>query len=353
MSTSHTMLAAVYHGALDLRMEEVPVPGVGAGEILVQVQGASICGTDMRIYHGAHRMYPAGTVRIPGHEVVGTITCLGAGVAGYTEGQRVFIAPNWGCGHCRQCVSGNSNRCGSYGAIGVTQDGGFAEFVLIPTQAVAQGCVMGVSAGVDAAQAALIEPFACVYRGQEPLRIQPGDVVLVMGAGPIGQMHVRLARLRGAGRILVSDPNPVRREQILGDGADRGINPEVEDLAQVVAAESGGSGADVIIVAAPVHSAQEQALQLAGIGGRINFFGGLPKDQPIIQFDANLVHYKELLVTGTTACSTADCRKAAEIISSGRIDLSTVISHRLPLHRALEGFAAMEDRSALKVVLLP
>jgi L-iditol 2-dehydrogenase len=250
-------------------------------------------------------------------------------------------------------LSGNGNRCANYGAIGVTRDGGFAEYVLVPAPAVDQGCVMVISQEVDAAQAALIEPFACVLRGQEPLRIQPGEVVLVMGAGPIGQMHVQLARLRGAARILVSDPNRVRLEQIVRSGADRGIDPEGEDLAQVVTAESGGNGADVIIVAAPVHAAQEQALRLAGIGGRINFFGGLPKDQPIVQFDSNLVHYKELLVTGTTACSNADCRKAADIIASGRVDLSGVVSHRLPLHRALEGFAAMEDRSALKVVLLP
>jgi L-iditol 2-dehydrogenase len=347
------MLAAVYHGALDLRVEQVALPSVGPGEMLVQVRSASICGTDLRIYHGAHRMFPAGTVRIPGHEVVGEVAALGDGVTGFTTGQSVFIAPNWGCGHCRQCVTGNSNRCADYGAIGVTRDGGFAEFVLVPAPAVTQGCVMVIGAAVDPAEAALIEPFACVLRGQDALRIQPGEQVLVIGAGPIGQMHVRLARLRGAGRILVSDPNPLRRQQMASAGADRVVDPTQEDLSALVAAESGGSGMDVVIVAAPSHTAQEQALRLAGIGGRINFFGGLPKDKPIIQFDANLVHYKELTVTGTTACSTADCRRAAEIVSSGRVDLSSLVSRRFPLALAVEAFAAAEDGTSLKVVLTP
>lgn len=347
------MLAAVYHGAHDLRVEQVGTPEVREGEMLVRVNSASICGTDLRIFQGAHRMYPSGTVRIPGHEVVGEIAALGKGVTGYQTGQRVFIAPNWGCGHCRQCVSGNSNRCAAYGAIGVTRDGGFAEYVHLPAQAVNQGCVMAIGADVDPAEAALIEPFACVLRGQDALRIQPGELVLVMGAGPIGQMHVRLARLRGAGRILVSEPNALRREQIRGAGADRVVDPTQEDLAAAVAEESGGNGADALIVAAPVHAAQEQALRLAGIGGRINFFGGLPKDKPIIQFDANLVHYKELVVTGTTACSTADCRRAADIVSSKRVDLSSLVSKRFALAQAVEAFAAAEDGSSLKVVLIP
>ncbi len=126
------MLAAVYHGPGDLRVEEVPTPAVGPGEALFRVASASICGTDLRILHGDHRKYPAGTVRIPGHEVVGTIAGLGAGVTGYQAGQTVFVAPNMGCGHCRQCISGNNNLCAEYDALGVTLNGGFAEYMLIP-----------------------------------------------------------------------------------------------------------------------------------------------------------------------------------------------------------------------------
>lgn len=347
------MLAAVYHGPADLRVEEVPTPLIHPGEVLLKVNNASICGTDLRIYKGGHRMYPAGTVRIPGHEMVGIVEVAGEGVTGLEIGQRVFVAPNMGCGTCPECVSGNNNLCANYKAIGINIDGAFAEYVRIPAEAVSQGNLMPIAEDVDPAVAALIEPFACVLRGQNTLRIQPGDVVLVVGAGPIGVMHVKLAKLRGAAKVIVSEPNRGRAAQAVAMGADLCVVPPEEDLENALLKETGGRGADVIIVAAPAHQAQEQALRLAAIGGRINFFGGLPKDKPTISFDSNLVHYKELTVTGTTACSTNDCRQAAKIVNSGRIDLSGLVTARFTLSQAVEAFAAALDQRSLKVVIAP
>ncbi len=347
------MLAAVYHGPNDLRVEDVPVPEIGAGELLVKVLSASICGTDLRILHGNHRMYPVGTIRVPGHEVVGTIAEVGEGVTGYKLGQKVFCAPNTGCGHCQQCITGNNNLCANYDAIGVTSDGGFAEYVRIPANSVQQGNIILVSENVDPAVAALMEPFACVVRGQNALHIQAGETVLIIGAGPIGIMHMKLAKARGAGRVIVSEPIPDRAAQAKNMGADCVVNPTTEDLSSVLHEQSGSRGADVIIVAAPVHAAQEATLSLAAIGGRINFFGGLPKDRPNITIDSNLIHYKELVITGTTACSTADCWQAAQIVNSGLVDLSAIVSQRFPLREAAAAFAAAEDRKSLKVVLQP
>jgi L-iditol 2-dehydrogenase len=347
------MLAAVYHGPNDLRVENVPVPRIGKGELLVKVLSASICGTDLRIFHGNHRMYAPGTVRIPGHEVVGTIAEVGVEVENYSVDQRVFCAPNTGCGHCLQCITGNNNLCANYNALGVTSDGGFAEFVRIPANSVQQGNVIPVSEAVDPAVAALTEPFACVLRGQNALHMKPGEVVLIIGAGPIGVMHTKLAKARGAGRVIVSEPIPERAAQATRMGADRAVNPTSENLKLVLNEESQGRGADVIIVAAPVHAAQESALDLAAISGRINFFGGLPKDRPAINFDSNLVHYKELVITATTACSTADCWQAAQMVNSGLVDLSDLISQRFPLKDALAAFTAAEDRRSLKIVLEP
>lgn len=347
------MLAAVYHGPNDLRVEQVAIPEIHTGELLVKVLRASICATDLRIIHGQHRMFTPGTVRIPGHEVVGTIAKIGEGITGFTVGERVFIAPNMGCGKCAQCVSGNNNLCVNYDAIGVTIDGGFAEYVRIPENAVRQGNVIHISMEVDPAVAALLEPFACVLRGQNALHIQPGEVVLVIGSGPIGVMHTKLAKMRGAGAVIVSEPLAERAEQARRMGADRVVNPLEEDLQQVVLQTSQGRGADVIIVAAPVHAAQESALALAAIGGRINFFGGLPKDKPTINFDSNQVHYKELIITGTTACSTNDCWQAAQIVNAGLIDLTDLVSQRFPLSRAIEAFAVAENRKSLKIVLEP
>ncbi len=347
------MLAAVYHGPNDLRVEEVPIPEIGRGEILVKVISASICGTDLRIFHGHHRKYPPATVRIPGHEVIGTIARLGEGVGGYSVGQRVFCAPKTGCGHCPQCISGNNNLCATYDAIGVTSDGGFAEYVRIPSNSVQQGNVIPISEAIDPAVAALNEPFACVLRGQNALHIKPGETILIMGAGPIGVMHLKLARARGASHIIVSEPAPERAAQAKRMGADRVVNPTQEDLKAVVSEETHQRGADIVIVAAPIHSAQEAALDLAAIGGRINFFGGLPKDRPTINFDSNLVHYKELVVTATTACSTADCWQASQMVDAGLVDLADIVSKRFPLREAVKAFAAAEDGKSLKIVLEP
>lgn len=215
------MLAVVYHGSDDLRVEEVPIPQIGPDEILLKVSAASICGTDLRIWHGGHRKYPPGILRIPGHEVSGEVASVGDNIQDLKAGQRVFVAPNMGCGRCRQCISGNNNRCANYAALGVTLDGAFAEFMRVPAVAVLQGNVMPLADSLGAEVAALIEPFACVLRGQRALSIQPGDVVLVMGAGPIGIMHMLLARLSGANKVLVSELQEARLLQAKQLGADR------------------------------------------------------------------------------------------------------------------------------------
>jgi len=350
---SDQMLAAVYHGPGDLRIEGRLIPEIGDREALMRVISAGVCGTDLRIYHGSHQKYPPGTVRVPGHEVVGEIVQVGKHVSEIVVGERFLLAPNMGCGHCRQCILGRNNLCADYDAPGITFDGSFAEYMRIPEAAILQGNLIPVDRHADPAVAVLTEPFACVLRGQDALHIQPGESVLVVGAGTIGIMHILLARFRGAGEIFVSEVNPQRLTQAGDFGVDRAINPAEDDLLAIVAEETKGRGIDVVIIAAPAHQAQEQALQLAAIGGRINFFGGLPKDRPTITFDSNLVHYKELIITGTTGCSTDDYRRAAEIINTGRIDLSKLIGARFPLKEAVAAFHVMEKGEALKVILVP
>ena len=348
-----TMLAAVYHANQGLQLEKVPIPATGPDGVLIRVENASICGTDLRIVHGQHRKYPPGTVRIPGHEMVGVIAEVGGHIPELSKGQRVFIAPNWGCGHCKQCISGQNNLCVHYQAIGVTIDGAFAEYVRIPAEAVQQGNIIPLNEGVDPFVAALAEPFACVLRGQNAVGIRPGEVVVVMGAGPIGLMHLKLAHLRGAGKVVMSEPNPDRLNYAIHLGIDRAVNPSKDDLRTILDTETHGRGADVVIVAAPSRQAQELAVLIAGIGGRINFFGGLPKENSIVAVDGNLVHYKELVLTGTTACSTSDCWQAAEIVNSGRIDLSDLVTGKFPLAQVEQAFKAAEDGKSLKVVIQP
>ena len=347
------MLAAVYHGPEDLQVEEREIPFPGPDEMLLRVEAASICATDLRIFQGSHRKYGPGTVRVPGHEVVGTLADVGRNVRGYHAGQRVFIAPNMGCGKCRWCRAGRNNLCPDYDAFGITLDGGFAEYMRITQPAIEQGNVIVVDSAVDAGGMALAEPLSCVLHGQEAISVGKGDVVLIQGAGPIGIMHLLLARRRGARRVLMSEQSSQRIATAYALGADRVIDIGREELIDAVLSESSRSGADVVIVATAAPKALEDAVRVAAVGGRVNFFAGLPKEQPLITLDANLVHYRELVVTGTTACSTGDCRSAAKLVASGEIDLAPLISGRFALRDATEGFQAAHDRNGLKVVLEP
>lgn len=347
------MLAAVYYGPHDLRVEERSLPQISSDEALLHVLATGICGTDLRIFHGYHRKYPSGTIRIPGHEVVGEIVEVGRNVKGVKVGERVFVAPNIGCGRCLQCTSGKNNLCADYDAFGITIDGSFAEYMRIPSQAIVQGNLISIDEEIDPGVGTLIEPFACVLRGQRAVHIQPGETVLVIGAGPIGLMHVLLAWLQGAGKVIISELAPKRIEQARKVRVDKVVNAAEENLITTIFEQTAGRGADVIIVAAPSQEAQRVSLELASVGGRINFFGGLPRGNSIAPLDTNLIHYKELIITGTTGCSTEDCQRAAAIVASKRLDLSPLISVRFPLSEVSQAIKAAESGEHLKIILLP
>lgn len=347
------MNALVYHGPEDLRLERRELPEPGHGEVLVRVEACGICGTDLRIVHGKHRAYADGACRVPGHEIVGTIAAVGPGAPG-RDGDRVFVAPNIGCGRCRQCREGRVNLCVRPRALGITRDGGFADHVLVPADAVAQGNLLAAPRSLDAAALSLVEPLACVVHGQRPLGIGSEDVVLIMGAGPIGLMHLAAARVREPAQVIVSEPAEDRRAQASAWGADLVVDPASEDLAAIVAeCTEDGRGADVIVTAAPAGVAQSQAVELAAPAGRINFFGGLPRDASVVSIDTNLIHYKELLVTGTTANAVEDCREALALVVDGAIDAPALVSARFDLDEAAAAFEAAASGRALKVVIEP
>jgi L-iditol 2-dehydrogenase len=346
------MKALVYHGPDDLRLEDRPEPEPGPGEAVLRVGACGICGTDLRIASGSHRAYPPGTVRVPGHEIAGSIVAAGDG-ADVPVGEPAFVAPNVGCVQCPQCRAGRVNLCESPQAVGITIDGAMAEYVLLPASLISQGNVLGAPHGLDSAAVAMVEPLACVLRGSHAVAIGVGDLVLINGAGPIGLLHLKVAKLRSPSAVIVSEPSAERREQARSWGADHVIDPITEDLPAFIANISGGRGADAIVVAAPSSLAQEQSLDLAAPGGRINFFGGLPSGRSHITIDSNPIHYKELIVTGTTANSTADCREALDIVASGAIDTLPLVSDRFPLEAGRDAFMAATSGKSLKVVLEP
>mgnify|MGYP001005241539 FL=1 len=320
------MHAAVLSGKGEIKVQQTRRPEIGLGDVLLHTGAALICGTDVRITQHGHAAIPDGASRVLGHEFSGVVVAVGREVRDLDEGMRVAVAPNVGCGRCDECVSGNTHLCAEYRALGIHLDGGFAEFVLIPAAAVRQGNVIEIPAEMSYAEAALAEPLSCAFNGFERCAIRPGDTVLVMGAGPIGLMHAQLAELGGASAICISDMNAERLERCrrvnaswIPIPADE-VNERIRDL-------TGGRGVDVCITACPAAAAQVQALELAAMNGRVLFFGGLPKDRSIVPLDTNLIHYKQLIVTGTTRASVAQFRKVLSLIAEGRLDVKGFITH--------------------------
>ena len=346
------MKALVYRGPGSLLLEERTRPHPGEGEALLKVDASSICGTDLRITAGSHRAYAGNSGRIPGHEIAGTVVETGDGAAA-SVGESVFVAPNYGCGHCRECHRGQVNLCAEPRAVGITEDGGFAEYVLLRRDLVDQGNLLRFGDGTDPAAVALAEPLACALRGSRACRIGDEDVVVVYGAGPIGLFHVALARLAGASTVVVCEPNVDRRQRALAWGATSVHDANLEELQAALEDAGATRGADAVVVAAPVAAAQGQALELAGPGGRVNFFAGLPRDRSRIELDSNLTHYKELVVTGTTASTNDECRAALHLIVGGLVDVSSLIDARFDLASAGDAFALAGSGRALKVVIEP
>jgi L-iditol 2-dehydrogenase len=286
-------------------------------------------------------------------EIVGRVAEADTMPPGLALGDLVFIAPNIGCGRCRQCARGNENLCATTEGIGITVDGGFAEQVVVPARAVARGNLIRLDGACSADAAVLIEPLACVLRGQNKIDVGAGDTVLVTGGGPVGLLHIALARTRGASLVICSEPSPDRRAAARTAGAAVVVDPGSSDLEAAVAEATDGAGMDVVITAAPVHALQAAALHLAAPTGRVLLFGGLPRSRPTVELDTNTIHYKELTVTGTTASTLDDCRRAAELVGQRRIELEWMVSDRARLNNFAQAIAKVQDAAARKVVVKP
>jgi L-iditol 2-dehydrogenase len=341
-----------YHAPGDVRVEEADAPSVGPGELLLRVRNCSTCGTDVKIFrHGHHHIRPP---RIMGHEIAGEVSEVGDGVTGFTAGDRVQVIAAIPCGVCDVCQKGWMTVCPNQESMGYHYDGGFAELMVVPAKVLAVDGVNRIPDEVSFAEASVTEPLACVLNGQELADVHDGDVVVVVGAGPIGCLHVRLARARGAAQVLLIDIN---RERLEASAAhvqpDEWISGEDTDVVDAVTKLTNGWGADVIITAAASAVAQEQAIAMAARRGRISFFGGLPKDAPIISCDSNLVHYRELTILGANGSSPRHNREALSLIGSGTVPVSDLITHRLPLEQALDAFDLVARGEAIKVTIEP
>lgn len=344
------MRAAVFSGPGRLAIEDRPLPETGAGDLLLRVRAASICGTDLRILQHGHFKLPESTPRVLGHEVAGEVAAIGGRVTEFAIGDRLAVAPNIGCGACELCAQGRNQLCPDYEAFGVTLDGGFEEYMLVPARAMARGNVFVVPDAMPLDIAPLIEPAACCLHGQRAVGIGPGDDVLIIGAGPIGCLHALLAKRAGAARVIIANRRQSRLDIAGVLGADVLVNVTDADLREEVMELTDGRGVDVVLTCVSSPEMIAGATDLLARAGRLNVFSGLG-DAARPQIDVNALHYREILMTGTTGARNQDFAEVLELLAGDSALLEELVSQRFELDRIVDAVAHAKSGSGMKPMI--
>jgi len=346
------MIAFKYFANNDVRKVEIDRPKPGPRELLVKILATGVCGTDLHIYSHGDWIGKAPTPQM-GHEFVGEVVEIGSEVefnqkyplvsADIRVGSRVCAEPHITCGKCYWCLRGEGNTCADIGHLGVSMDGSFAEYMVIP----AERCSM-VPDSVSTMEAVGVEPLACAVRAVRRSRMTIGNTVVVIGAGPMGQHVAKVAKLTGASFVVVSEPNAKRRQMAADNGIDRVIDPAAEDLETVVMELTNGIGADVTFEVAGLSRTIEQAIAVTRQGGRVVQVG-VPTDKVTIELRKVIIG--ELEIIGEHATQW-DFGAAIEMIQSKKVDVASLITHTLPLEKALDAMhLAMDGGKAVKVIL--
>lgn len=347
------MKAAVLKAPGVLELEDLPDPECPEGGALIRVVACAVCGTDVKMLRQGHRdlVYP----RVLGHEVVGRISEIDCD-CGVSEGDLVQVWPGIPCGRCTSCLKGKDNRCREIKILGFSSDGGFAEMLALPQESMARG-LTPAPAGSDSGLIALAEPLACCLNGQELTGVSQGDVVLILGGGPIGCLHALLAELRGAERVIVVEKQEHRAERlrkrvgtehtsVLAIDSDFSLS-----MARAMAEETGGEGVDVILTATPEVRVDNRLLGLLAPGGRISVFSGPRPEDSVVPIDLRGLHYRELAVSGAYGCSSRQNREAVELLASGAIKADWIVTKRTSLEGIADAFRHSSERLGLKSVI--
>jgi L-iditol 2-dehydrogenase len=339
------MRVATYYNNNDVRLEEVPVPRIGRGELLVKVIASGICGSDVLEWYRAKK-----APRVPGHEISGEIVEIGEGVEKYEVGDRVFVSHHVPCNTCRYCLSGNHTICDTLRSTNF-DPGGFAEYIRVPPINVDRG-IFRLPDSVTFAEGVFIEPLACVVRGQQKARIEVGQGLLVIGSGISGILHIQLARTMGAGRVIATDITDYRLNAAKRFGADGTIRAD-EDLPARLCQMNDGYLADLVIVCAGADQAISQAMQCVGRGGTILFFAP-PTPRATFPLQLYDLWHDGITLTNTYAGSPADIATAIELIRDRSINVDDMITHRLGLAETSLGFQLVaRAQDSLKVIIEP
>ncbi len=343
------MKAAMYYDIGDVRYEETDVPEVGPGELLVKVGTALTCGTDVKTYKRGHPILIKQTPALFGHEYSGTIEEVGAGVKDFEEGMRVVATNSAPCGDCFFCKRHMPNLCAKLKDNLV--NGAFAEYIRVPAPVVRWNTHQ-IPESISFRNAALTEPLACVVHGVEESNIRLGDTVVVIGAGPIGQMLIMLAQKNGASTVIASDPAKLRRDVAKKAGADIVIDPSEEDPVERVREETGGFGADVVIEAVGIRKTWEQAVEMTRDAGTTVLFGGAASGTKF-ELDTERFHYGQLTIKGVFHLKPRHVEQALKLISAGDVNPDLLISHEMPLEKINEALELMSEGKTMKVAISP
>lgn len=346
-----TMKAAVLEGLGRMSVKQISMPQIKDESMLIKVLACAVCGSDLRILETGNKRvtFPA----IIGHEISGEVVEVGRGIEKFKIGDKVTVGADVPCGICVWCRNGNGNCCDENYAIGYQFQGGFAEYCLLEPMVMKFGPVSPVPEAISLEYAALAEPLACCINGFERVAFSPGKSVLVIGAGPVGILLVKIARLFGASLVILGDINSRRLENASDSWADYLFDLSEVDIVDNVMDMTEGKGMDYVFTACSSPDAQETAVKVIAKRGFVNFFGGLALNSRDIKLSSNFIHYREAYITGSHGSTPRQHTMAMDLISKKRIDLNGLITHKFFLDEIDQAFDIVRKQLGLKVLVLP
>jgi L-iditol 2-dehydrogenase len=342
------MQAGILYGREDVRVEQVAIPEVGPGEVLLKVEAALTCGTDVKVYRRGYHAKMIVPPAVFGHEVSGVVAKVGDSVQGFKPGDRVMAANSAPCDHCYFCKRGLLSLCENLLFI----NGAYAEYMLIRERIVRKN-MLHLPDSVTFAEAALVEPLSCALKGVEDTGVRPGETVLILGAGPLGLMLARLCHLSGA-RTLVAGKRPARLALAEELGASAVFDVDrTPDLATAVLGMTEDRGPERVIEAVGRPEAWETAMDLVGKHGTVNLFGGCPSDS-VASLPTAKMHYQELTLTASFHHTPRHVREALELVASRKFPAASLISDRRPLSSLPQVLAELAaGRDTVKTLITP
>ncbi|MDD4879738.1 MAG: zinc-dependent dehydrogenase [Candidatus Omnitrophica bacterium] len=341
------MRVAMYYGNNDVRLEEMPVPEIGQGEVLIRAASSGICGSDVLEWYRINRV-----PLVLGHEIAGTIEKTGAGVINLKKGDRVAVSHHVPCNKCHYCLSGHETVCETLRKTNF-YPGGFSEFVRVPAVNIEQGGVYPLPEDLSFDEATFIEPLACVLRGQRLAGVKKDKTVLVIGSGISGLLHIQYARALGAKLVAATDISKYRIDAAKKFGADNAFDAK-EYSPEKLKTINGGILADVVILCAGARPAVEQALASVERGGTVLFFAAAEKDLMLPKSINDIFWRTEATLTSSYAASPKENLEALELLRSRKINARDMITHRFALSDAGKGFKLVAGAAdSIKVIIEP